>query len=132
MDSLLGLDGKKALIVGGGRGMGEASALLLAQAGCDIAVLDSVLERADEVAGQVRALGRNGVPIKADILDEVAVRNAVADAQSALGGLDILVTIVGQALFKPLLEVTHWTNGIMTSPATCAISSSPPAPSPLR
>ena len=106
MDSLLGLNGKKALIVGGGRGMGEASALLLAQAGCDIAVLDSVLERADEVAGQVRALGRNGVPIEADILDEVAVRNAVADAQSALGGLDILVTIVGQALFKPLLDVT--------------------------
>ena len=68
--SLLGLEGKKALIVGGGRGMGEASALLLAEAGCDVAVLDSVLERAEQVASEVRAIGRAGIPIEADILDE--------------------------------------------------------------
>jgi 2-deoxy-D-gluconate 3-dehydrogenase len=104
--SLLGLEGKKALIVGGGRGMGEASALLLAEAGCDIAVLDSVLERAEQVAKEVRGLGRAGVAIEADILDEASVSQAVADAEAALGGLDILVTIVGQALFKPLLDVT--------------------------
>ena len=104
--SLLGLEGKKALIVGGGRGMGEASALLLAEAGCDVAVLDSVMERAEQVASEVRAIGRAGVPIEADILDEASVKKAVADAEGALGGLDILVTIVGQALFKPLLDVT--------------------------
>jgi Dehydrogenases with different specificities (related to short-chain alcohol dehydrogenases) len=104
--SLLGMEDKKALIVGGGRGMGEASAMLLAQAGCDVAVLDSVLERADQVAAEVRRIGRNGVPIEADILDEASVIDAVGRAEAALGGLDILVTIVGQALFKPLLEVT--------------------------
>lgn len=104
--SLLGLEGKKALIVGGGRGMGETSALLLAQAGCDIAVLDNELERAELVSDAVRALGRKGIPIKADILDEASVKQAVADVESALGGLDILVTIVGQALFKPLLDVS--------------------------
>ena len=104
--SLLGLEGKKALIVGGGRGMGEASALLLAQAGCDIAVLDSERERADQVAQQVRELGRGGYPIEANILDEPSVQRAVAEAEDKLGGLDILVTIVGQALFKPLLEVS--------------------------
>jgi len=104
--SILGLEGKKGLVVGGGRGMGEASALLLAEAGCDIAVLDNELERAEQVAGAVRALGRGGVPIRADILDEASVRAAVADAENKLGGLDVLVTIVGQALFKPLLEVT--------------------------
>lgn len=104
--SLLGLEGKKALIVGGGRGMGEASALLLAEAGCDVAVLDSELERAEMVAQAVRAKGRTGVPIKADILDEASVIQAVAQVEAALGGLDILVTIVGQALFKPLLDVT--------------------------
>ena len=104
--SLLGLEGKKALIVGGGRGMGEASALLLAEAGCDVAVLDSVLERAEQVACEVRAIGRAGIAIEADILDEASVKKAVADAEGALGGIDILVTIVGQALFKPLLDVT--------------------------
>jgi len=104
--SLLGLEGKKALIVGGGRGMGEASALILARAGCDIAVLDSVLERAEQVASEVRALGRNGVPVEADILDEASVKQAVANVEAALDGIDILVTIVGQALFKPLLDVS--------------------------
>lgn len=104
--SLLGLEGKKALIVGGGRGMGETSALLLAQAGCDVAVLDNELERAELVSDAVRALGGKAVPIKADILDEASVKQAVADVESTLGGLDILVTIVGQALFKPLLDVS--------------------------
>jgi NAD(P)-dependent dehydrogenase (short-subunit alcohol dehydrogenase family) len=104
--SLFGLDGKKALIVGGGRGMGEASAKMLAQAGCDVAVLDNEAERASLVADAVVAFGRKGVPIVADILDEASVRKAVADAEQALDGLDILVTIVGQALFKPLLDIS--------------------------
>lgn len=104
--SMLGLEGKKALIVGGGRGMGEASALLLAEAGCDVAVLDSELDRAEHVAQAVSASGRKGVPIGADVLEEAAVTAAVAEAERALGGLDILVTIVGQALFKPMLELS--------------------------
>ncbi|SFR90404.1 SDR family NAD(P)-dependent oxidoreductase [Sphingomonas jatrophae] len=104
--SLFGLDGKKALIVGGGRGMGESSALLLAQAGCDVAVLDNDAGRAGHVADAVRGCGRQGFPIVADILDEASVRRAVDEAEAALGGIDVLVTIVGQALFKPLLDVT--------------------------
>ena len=105
-NSLLRLEGKSALIVGGGRGMGEASALMLAEAGCDIAVLDNERERAELVADAVRALGRRATPIVADILDEASARRGVEEADAALGGIDILVTIVGQALFKPLLEIT--------------------------
>ena len=104
--SLLRLEGKSALIVGGGRGMGEASALLLAEAGCDIAILDNEAERAELVANAVRGLGRRATPIVADILDEASARRGVEEAEAALGGIDILVTIVGQALFKPLLEMT--------------------------
>lgn len=104
--SILGLEGKKALIVGGGRGMGEASARLLAEAGCDIAVLDNELDRAEHVAAAVQAAGRKSVAIRADILQEAAVIAAVAEAEQVLGGLDILVTIVGQALFKPMLELS--------------------------
>ena len=58
MDSLLGLDGKASLVVGGGQGMGRAAALLLARAGADVAVVDLVRERAEEVAGELRELGR--------------------------------------------------------------------------
>lgn len=105
-NSLLKVEGKTALIVGGGRGMGEASALMLAEAGCDVAILDNELERAELVAAAVRGLGRRAFPIVADILDEASARRGVEAAEAALGGIDILVTIVGQALFKPLLEVT--------------------------
>ena len=104
---MLGLEGKRALIIGGGRGMGEASALMLAEAGADIAIVDMELERADAVAGSVAKLGRKSYAIAANVLqDETSVKAAIAEADSKLGGLDILVTIVGQALFKPLLELT--------------------------
>lgn len=48
--SLLGLKGKKALIIGGGQGMGEASAIHLARAGCDVALVDLVFDCAERVA----------------------------------------------------------------------------------
>lgn len=104
--SLLGLEGKRALIVGGGRGMGESSALFLATAGCDVAVLDNEESRAEQVAQAVRERGRKGVAIVADIFDEADVARAVRETEEALGGLDVLVTIVGQALFKPLVETS--------------------------
>lgn len=104
--ALLGLEGKRALVVGGGRGMGESSALFLATAGCDVAVLDNEAARAETVAAGVRARGRKGAVIVANIFDEADVVRAVAEAEEKLGGLDVLVTIVGQALFRPLLELS--------------------------
>ena len=77
---LFGLEGKKALVVGGGRGMGEATALHLAQVGCDVAVLDNQRDRAEFVADEVKKLGRRAMPVVADILDEESVRKAVADS----------------------------------------------------
>ncbi len=104
---MLGLDGKRALIIGGGRGMGEASALMLAEAGCSVAIVDVESERAESVAAAVAKLGRKSYAVTANVLqDDKTVNAAVAEAEQKLGGLDILVTIVGQALFKPLLELT--------------------------
>lgn len=104
--SLFGLDGKCALVVGGGRGMGEASANLLARAGCDVVVMDNERERAEHVAAAVRGLGRRGVAVIGDIMDEASILRSVAEAEQAAGGIDVLVSIVGQALFKPLLDMT--------------------------
>jgi len=104
--SLFGLEGKKAVVIGGGRGMGEASALHLARAGCDVAIVDNEQARAQFVCEQVEKLGRLAMPVVADILDEEAVEAAVADIERRFGGIDVLVTIVGQALFKPILDMT--------------------------
>lgn len=103
---MLGLEGKRALVIGGGRGMGEASALMLAEAGCSVAVLDLEIDRAEKVAAAVAALGRKSYGFSANVLDAEAVTAAVAEAEQKLGGLDVLVTIVGQALFKPLIDMT--------------------------
>jgi 2-deoxy-D-gluconate 3-dehydrogenase len=103
---LFGLEGKKALVIGGGQGMGESSARLLAQAGCDVAVVDIERDRAERVAELVRGLGRKGVAIVADMLEDAGAAHAVAEAESQLGGLDVMVAIVGQALFTAIVEMT--------------------------
>lgn len=106
MREIFGLEGKRALVVGGGRGMGESSARLLAQAGADVAVLDVERERAERVAEAVREYGRRGEAVVANILDDDDAARGVAEAAERLGGINVLVTIVGQALFTPLLSMT--------------------------
>lgn len=103
--SVFGLDGTAALIVGGGQGIGEATVLALAAAGCDVAILDSSPERAQNVAVKAQALGRETLVLSADILVEAQIEQAVVDAATKFPHLEKLVTIVGSAQFKPLLEL---------------------------
>lgn len=104
--ALFGLEGRIAVVVGGGQGMGESSALMLARAGCDVAVVDVVAERAAQVADEVAASGQRGAAITADVLDDEAVAGVIAQVEAALGAPDVLVTIVGQASFEPLLSMS--------------------------
>jgi NAD(P)-dependent dehydrogenase (short-subunit alcohol dehydrogenase family) len=103
--SLFGLAGKSALVVGGGQGIGRATALLCARLGARVAVLDAERERAERVAGEVRALGVGAAALCADATDAAAAAHAVAEARAALGGLDALVNIVGSASWGTLLEL---------------------------
>ncbi len=104
--TFFGLTGKKALIIGGGQGMGEASALLLARAGCDVALVDLVAERADRVGQDIAALGRQAFTIVGDVLDDPQISRIVAEAETKLGGLDVMVSIVGAAAWGSLLDTT--------------------------
>lgn len=104
--SILDLSGRGALVVGGGQGMGRATALLLARAGADAVVLDAERDRAEAVAGEVEAFGRRSAALVADVTDRAAAARAVGEAASALeSGLDIVVDIVGGASWAPLLSV---------------------------
>ncbi len=100
------LTGKKALIIGGGQGMGECSALFLARAGCDVALVDLVAERADAVGEKIAALGRHAITIVGNVLDDAQIPGIVAEAEAKLGGLDVLVSIVGAAAWGSLLDTT--------------------------
>lgn len=102
---ILDLSGRGALVVGGGQGMGRATALLLAQAGANPAIADAEQERADQVAGEIEALGRKTAALSADVTQREAAAGMIAAAEQAIGGLDIVVNIVGSASWAPLLTV---------------------------
>ncbi|MGX1785760.1 SDR family NAD(P)-dependent oxidoreductase [Bosea sp. NPDC055332] len=90
------LAGKKALVTGGSRGIGAATALRLAQDGADVALTyERARDKAEAVAAQIRALGRKAVVLQADSADAAALTEAVDKAAAELGGLDILVNNAG-------------------------------------
>lgn len=84
------LDGKVALVTGGGQGIGEGICRRLADAGARVAVFDMSAEGAERVAGQI-----NGLAVPGDVTSEADVERAVRDTQQKLGALDILVNNAG-------------------------------------
>jgi len=105
-DDLLGLSNRKALVLGAGQGIGEGITLLLARTGVHVALVDQEAERATAVAESARAHGVTATVIAADVRDDEQLVRAIGEADQALGGLDILVTVVGMATFKPALDLT--------------------------
>lgn len=90
------MTGKKALVTGGSRGIGAATALRLAQEGADVAITyERSRDKAEAVVGQIRALGRKAIALQADNADAAALTAAVDRAARELGGLDILVNNAG-------------------------------------
>jgi NAD(P)-dependent dehydrogenase (short-subunit alcohol dehydrogenase family) len=98
----LKLKGKKALITGGGRGIGRATAMMLADEGVDVAInYVSNDAAAQAAAAELSAKGVKAVAIKADVADHAAAEKLVKDAAEQLGGLDILVHAAGIANLTP-------------------------------
>ena len=87
--------GKTALVTGAGRGIGRAIALAYAREGADVAVVARTGSEVQEVAGEVGAMGRKGLPITADLTDGREARRAVRDAIGGLGKVDVLVNNAG-------------------------------------
>jgi NAD(P)-dependent dehydrogenase (short-subunit alcohol dehydrogenase family) len=91
------LAGRTALVTGGGRGIGRAVALRLAEAGAAVAVSARTLPELEAVAGLVRSRGAKALALHADVSRPEDVRRLFAEAGSALGPIDVLVNAAGVA-----------------------------------
>jgi 7-alpha-hydroxysteroid dehydrogenase len=95
------LDGRAAVVTGGGRGIGAATAVALAEAGADVVVSSRTRSELAEVAKRIEAAGRRAVAVEADLSDLEAVAGLASAAADAFGRLDVVVNNVGGAMPRP-------------------------------
>ena len=97
--------GQKVLITGAGRGIGKGIALAFAEGGADVAVTGLTTTGVNQVAEEVRALGRVALPLTGDATKAADMDRVAAQALAEFGHLDTLVTCVGDAIRKPVVKL---------------------------
>lgn len=117
----MNLKNKVAIVTGGGRDIGRATALHLAEAGCKVAInYHSSSEGADSAVKKIIASGGEAFATQGDMTDENAVAELVKKTVDTLGGVNVLAHVTGGLVArKPLPELTteHW-NTVMNLNAT--------------
>jgi NAD(P)-dependent dehydrogenase (short-subunit alcohol dehydrogenase family) len=100
------LTGRKALVTGASRGIGQAIAVALAEHGADVALNSRNAEALEKVAAEVEQRGRQALVVPADVTDRAAVEAMVEAAVTGLGRLDIVVNSAGGTAFMvPFTEL---------------------------
>jgi 3-oxoacyl-[acyl-carrier protein] reductase len=96
------IEGRAAIVTGGGTGVGKATALLLASLGCDVIVNYSrSRDAAEAVAAEAEAAGVQAIAHRCDVSDDADCRAMLATAEAAFGRLDVLVNNAGTTVFIP-------------------------------
>jgi 2-deoxy-D-gluconate 3-dehydrogenase len=96
------VDGQAAIITGGGRGLGRAMAVALAEAGADCVVVARRTEDLAQTVAAVEAVGRRCVAVPGDVVDPETAPKAVAACLEAFGRVDILVNNAGVMAMGPI------------------------------
>lgn len=104
--SQFSLEGKTALVTGGSRGMGEATAIAFARAGADVAVTSRKLPDLEKVAGEVRKEGRKAIAIETHMGRIEQLQPLVDKVIAEFGKIDILVNNAGTNFFAPAIDMT--------------------------
>jgi 7-alpha-hydroxysteroid dehydrogenase len=100
------LDGKVAIVTGAGRGIGAACARGLAEAGADVVLASRTREQLDEVAAEIRAMGRRAIVVPTDVVDNDAVAALIPAAVEEFGRVDIVVNNAGGTAPRPVLDTS--------------------------
>jgi NADP-dependent 3-hydroxy acid dehydrogenase YdfG len=98
------LDGAVALVTGASSGIGEATALALAERGAAVAIAARRRDRLEDLAGRIGGTGGTSLVLEADLTDEAQATGAVNHTVSELGRLDILVNNAGVMLLGPAVD----------------------------
>jgi len=101
------LQGKVAIVTGGGRGIGEATCLKFAREGAKVVVADLTQESVDRVASQIKELGGEALGLTVNVADAASVEKMVDDTVRVFGRLDILVNNAGITDDSQLLKMTE-------------------------
>lgn len=96
--------GKRALVTGGGSGLGRECALLFAKNGVDVVIADLVMERCGEVADEVRKIGVKAIAYKCDVTNYDDVHNMYKKVIDEWGGIDYVVNSAGVCLTSELTK----------------------------
>jgi NAD(P)-dependent dehydrogenase (short-subunit alcohol dehydrogenase family) len=100
------LQGKVAIVTGGGAGLGKAIAHRLAEEGADVVIGDTDETAAQAVAAHIHALGRRAVAVRADVTRTSEIETVLEEAMQ-LGPVDILINNAGVEEITPLLEISE-------------------------
>lgn len=112
------LAAKIAFVTGGSRGIGRATALKLASAGCDVAIVyHNSHEEAEAVCSAIRALGRRTLAVQADVSDPESIGEAFAIFRQQFDRVDFVVSNAAIGVLRPALELTlkHWRRCLETN-----------------
>jgi 2-keto-3-deoxy-L-fuconate dehydrogenase len=111
------LQGKVAVITGGASGIGRASALLFATAGCDVAIVDRDEAALSKTLGQIKATGARGLALSGDVSDEAAVSRHAGAVLAEFGRIDILLAAAGfsNGTTVPDTSLDSWNSVLATN-----------------
>lgn len=101
------LAGKSAIVTGAARGIGKAIALLLAEKGANVAIVDVLEDEANKTAAELKAKGTNAIVYKADVSNSTEVKSMVTRVWRTFGKIDILINNAGVTQFGPLVQTSE-------------------------
>jgi len=96
---------KVAVVTGASAGIGRATALALAAAGCDVALLSRNAPRLASLSEEIEALGRRAFPVALDVADAHAVEDGAEAVERTLGPIDLRVNNAMASVFSPVSEM---------------------------